>query len=66
MKGSVNNYEQERLRLEKIQKAKFDMYSQKREVVKKMNQDLEKDVLRKELTLEEQLREKATKRESIR
>lgn len=42
------------------------MYSQKREVVKKMNQDLEKDVLRKELTLEEQLREKATKRESIR
>lgn len=42
------------------------MYTQKREVVKKMNTDLQKDVLRKELTLEEQLREKAVKRESIR
>lgn len=42
------------------------MYSQKREVVKKINHDLEKDILRKELTIEESLKEKALKRESIR
>lgn len=42
------------------------MYSQKREVVKKINQDLEKDILRKEMTVEESLKEKAMKRESIR
>ena len=33
-KGSLNNYELEKQRLERIQKSKFDMYSKKREIVK--------------------------------
>ena len=33
-KGSLNNYELEKQRLERIQKSKFDMYNKKREIVK--------------------------------
>jgi|LakMenEpi03Aug12_release.lakeMendotaPanAssembly.Ray.scaffolds.fasta_scaffold1314234_1 hypothetical protein len=42
------------------------MYTQKREVVKKINNQLEQEIVRKELTIEEQLKEKNLKRESIR
>ena len=42
------------------------MYTEKREVVKKINNQLEQEIVRKELTIEEQLKEKNLKRESIR
>ena len=51
--------------MEKIQKAKYDMYSQKREIVSKTRQDLDREVKRKEDAIEEQMREKVMKRESI-
>lgn len=41
------------------------MYTQKREQVKKINRDLDAEVARKEFALEEQLREKVAKRETI-
>ena len=41
------------------------MYSQKREIVSKTRQDLDREVKRKEDAIEEQMREKVMKRESI-
>ena len=42
------------------------MYNQKREQVQKINADLNHEVDRKKMALEEQVKERALKRESIR